>query len=74
MFFFEFCIIKGRTSSCQEIVVQCDHVRKLYHVGVGCPLKHSHINVSFFAFTKVSNLKTMRWHHKINHLHFNAMK
>jgi hypothetical protein len=35
VFFCESCIIKGRTSSGQEIVVQCDHVGKLYHVGVG---------------------------------------
>ncbi len=74
VFFHESCIIKGRTSSGQEIVVQCDHVGKLYHVGVGCPLKHNHINDLFFTFTQVSNLKTTRWHHRMDHLHFNAMK
>ncbi len=74
VFFHESCIIKGRTSSGQEIVVQCDHVEKLYHVGVRCPLKHNHINVLFSTFTQVSNLKTMKWHHRMDHLHFNLMK
>ncbi len=74
VFFHESYIIKGRTSSGQEIDVQCDHVGKLYHIDVGCPLKHNHINVLFSAFTQVSNLKTTKWHHRMDHLHFNGMK
>ncbi len=65
-----FCTIKGRTPNNKEISIQCDQVQKFYFDGIGCTIKLNLVNASLSTFTKVSNIReTMRWHHKMGHLH-----